>query len=184
MYNNLLFYLETNVSVQRRSFLYLGTLLDYFFPIMHYAMYSLPNCLFPHRIFHETRGGEGTLQNYSGTIRILRQQRDWVGGVKKWQFLLTFSTISCWSGGWVRKSPKMCWRNIGMIPDTGLLLTAQILCNTYCCAKANAKQSRGNLYHLELVKEFVGNSRPSFSKILQIFPNYLDKITKTFNLYQ
>ena len=75
--------METNVSVQRRNFLYLGTLLDYFFPIMHYAMYSLPNCLFPHRIFHETRGGEGTLQNYSGTIRILRQQRDWVGGVKK-----------------------------------------------------------------------------------------------------
>ena len=36
--------------------------------------------------------------------------------------------------------------------------------------KQNAKQSRGNLYHLYLVKEFVGNNRPLFSKILQIFP--------------
>ena len=152
---NLLLYLETNVSVQRRSFLYLGTLLDHFFPIMNYVMYSLPNCLFPHRIFHETsaEGGGGKLQNYLGTIRMLRQQWDRVGAVrKKWQFLLTFITIFCWSGGWVRTCQKMCWRNIGMVPDTGLLLTAQILRNTYCCAKANAKQSRGNLYHLYLVK--------------------------------
>ena len=28
-----------------------------------------------------------------GTIPILRQQRNWVGGVNKWQFLLKFSTI-------------------------------------------------------------------------------------------
>ena len=35
-------------------------------------------------------------QNYSlwlGTIPILRQQRNWVGGAEKWQFLLMFSTI-------------------------------------------------------------------------------------------
>jgi hypothetical protein len=30
---------------------------------------------------------------YLGTIPILRQQRDWVVGVRKWQFLLMFSTI-------------------------------------------------------------------------------------------
>ena len=43
----------------------------------------------------------------------------WVGS-EKWQFLLTFSTIYAdvvrWVDGWVRKSLKMCWRNIGMVP--------------------------------------------------------------------
>jgi hypothetical protein len=28
-----------------------------------------------------------------GTIPILRQQTDWVDGIKKWPFLLTFSTV-------------------------------------------------------------------------------------------
>ena len=28
-----------------------------------------------------------------GTIPILRQQKDWVGGVKKWPVLLTFNTV-------------------------------------------------------------------------------------------
>ena len=35
-----------------------------------------------------------------GTIPILRQQRDWVGGVRKMAILLTFSTI-CSDVGWV-----------------------------------------------------------------------------------
>ena len=46
-----------------------------------------------------------------GTIPILRQQRDWVGWVRKMAILLRFSTIYAdvgWMGGWVRKSPKMC----------------------------------------------------------------------------
>ena len=51
---------------------------------------------------------------------ILRQQRDCTGwvGLEKWQVLLTFSTIYAdvgWVCGWVTKSPKMCWRNIGMV---------------------------------------------------------------------
>ena len=41
-----------------------------------------------------------------GTIPILRQQRDWVGGVEKWQFLLTFSTIYA-DVGWVIGSEKV-----------------------------------------------------------------------------
>ena len=42
------------------------------------------------------------------TIPILRQQKDWEGGFRKW---LTFSTVFILKyvvGGWVRKSPKMC----------------------------------------------------------------------------
>ena len=38
----------------------------------------------------------------------------WVGS-ERWQFLLTFSSIYA-DVGWVRKGPKMCWRNIGMVP--------------------------------------------------------------------
>ena len=36
------------------------------------------------------------------TIHTLRQQKDWVGGFKKWQFLLTFITVfklRYWVGG-------------------------------------------------------------------------------------
>ena len=48
-------------------------------------------------------------QIWIGTIPILRQQRDWVAGVrKKWQFLLTYSTIYAdvrWVGG-SEKVPK------------------------------------------------------------------------------
>ena len=50
-----------------------------------------------------------------GTIPILRQQNDRVGGVRKWQFLLTFSTIYA-DVEWVGGSEKVCWRNIGMVP--------------------------------------------------------------------
>ena len=53
-----------------------------------------------------------------GTILILRQQKDWVGGLKK---KAIFADVQyCFYphivGGWVWKSPKMCWRNIGMVP--------------------------------------------------------------------
>ena len=66
-------------------------------------------------------GGQCTWNSHfpKGTIPILRQQIDWVGGVR-WQFLLKFSTYYlCWCrvGGWVRKSQKLCWRNIGMISN-------------------------------------------------------------------
>ena len=49
-----------------------------------------------------------------GTIHILRQQMDFVGEVRKMVILLTFST-TCADVGWIRKSPKLCWRNIGMV---------------------------------------------------------------------
>ena len=39
------------------------------------------------------------------------------GWVWKWQFFLPFSTVFMLTCGWVRKSPKMCWRNIGMDPS-------------------------------------------------------------------
>ena len=34
-----------------------------------------------------------SLYAWQGTIPILRQQMNWVGGVRKWHFLLIFSTI-------------------------------------------------------------------------------------------
>ena len=48
-----------------------------------------------------------------GTIHILRQQKDrvggWVGGSRKWPVLLMISTvfIADLVGGWVGKSPKL-----------------------------------------------------------------------------
>ena len=53
-----------------------------------------------------------------GTIPILRQQWDWVGGVKKMAIFADVQYYLCWRrvSGWVRKSPKICWRNIGMEP--------------------------------------------------------------------
>ena len=53
-----------------------------------------------------------------GTIPMLRQQRDWVGGVRKMAIFADVQYYLCWRRvGWcVKKSPKMCWRNIGMVP--------------------------------------------------------------------
>ena len=48
-------------------------------------------------------------------LPILRQQNDWVIGVGKWPFLLTFSMYRI-VRGWVQKSPKMCWRIIWVVP--------------------------------------------------------------------
>ena len=54
-----------------------------------------------------------------GTIPILRQQRDCVGGVRKLAIFTDVQYYLCWHrvGRWVKKSPKMCWRNIGMVPN-------------------------------------------------------------------
>ena len=51
------------------------------------------------------------------TIPILSQQMDWVGEVRKMAFFADVQYNLCWRrvGGWVRKRPKMCWRNIGMV---------------------------------------------------------------------
>ena len=40
-----------------------------------------------------------------GTIQVLRQKR-WVGGVRKWQFLLIYSTIYAHVDGWASKKAK------------------------------------------------------------------------------
>ena len=55
------------------------------------------------------------------SLYYVSKETGWVGS-EKWQFLLTFSTIYAdagWVGGWIRKSPKTCWRNIGMVPYLG-----------------------------------------------------------------
>ena len=51
----------------------------------------------------------------TGTIPRLRQQRDWVGGVRKMaiifadlQYCINLLTLGGQVGGWVRKSPKLC----------------------------------------------------------------------------
>ena len=61
------------------------------------------------------------LPYYIGTIPILRQQKEWVGGLRKWSVLLTFSTVFMlimliYADGWGSKRPKICWHNIGMVP--------------------------------------------------------------------
>ena len=45
-----------------------------------------------------------------GTIPILRQQKDWVGGVKKWPVFvdIQYCVYADIVDGWVRKSSKIC----------------------------------------------------------------------------
>ena len=65
-----------------------------------------------------------------GTIHILRQQKTgWAGSVNG-RFLLTFCTVFADVGGWVRKGPKMCWRNIWMVPKEEMI-TMQKLAGWY-----------------------------------------------------
>ena len=52
-----------------------------------------------------------TEEDWIGTIPILRQQKDWVGGSKKWPVLLMFDTVLMlirWVSGWGIKRPKIC----------------------------------------------------------------------------
>ena len=58
-----------------------------------------------------------------GTIPILRQQRNWVGGVRKMTIFADVQYYLCWRrvSGWVRKSLKICWRNIGMVPSQAMI---------------------------------------------------------------
>ena len=60
------------------------------------------------------------LLSWLGTVPILRQQMDWVGGVRKVAISADVQYYLYWRrvGGWVRKIPKMCWRNIGMVPNS------------------------------------------------------------------
>ena len=60
-----------------------------------------------------------------GTISILRQQRDWVGGVRK---MATFSTIYV-EIGWVgHQVSKIVPRNIGMVsvPMYGIMCNINV----------------------------------------------------------
>jgi hypothetical protein len=57
------------------------------------------------------------------------QQRDWVGGVRKVAIFADVQYYLYWQrvGGRVRKSPKMCWLTIGMVPNEGSwFLTAPV----------------------------------------------------------
>ena len=63
------------------------------------------------------------LNNYHLFFRSLRDHssitsaKRWVGGVRKWQLLLIYSTIYADVVGWVGlKKPKICWRNTWMVP--------------------------------------------------------------------
>ena len=52
---------------------------------------------------------------HTGTIPILRYQRDWVGGVRKMAiifadlqyYIYKYADVG-WLSGWVRKGPKLC----------------------------------------------------------------------------
>ena len=50
-------------------------------------------------------------------IPILRQQKDWMGGVRKIAIFADVQYYLCWRrlGGW-EKSPKMFLRDVGMVP--------------------------------------------------------------------
>ena len=58
-----------------------------------------------------------TVTEWYGTIPILHQQRDWLGGVKKMAIFADIHYYLCWRRvyGWARKSLKMCWSSM-MVP--------------------------------------------------------------------
>ena len=57
------------------------------------------------------------MHDHLGTIPILRQQKDWIGGVKNGHFSdVQYCIYTDLVGGLIRKSPKICWRNVGMVP--------------------------------------------------------------------
>ena len=56
----------------------------------------------------------------------ITSSKRWVGGVRKWQFLMIYSTVKHQRGGWVGlKKSKTWWRNIWMPPYLSPLLSDQ-----------------------------------------------------------
>ena len=70
----------------------------------------------------ETTGGmfgrKSRNPNLGSFMYYVCQQKDWVGGLKKWQFLITFSTVFMLTENEkVRKCQKVCLCNIWMVPN-------------------------------------------------------------------
>ena len=54
----------------------------------------------------------------------ITSSRRWVGGVKKWKFLMIYSTVNHQRVGWVGlKKSKTWWRNTWMVPNKRILKT-------------------------------------------------------------
>ena len=68
------------------------------------------NCTWPNserEFFSESNRGHSSITS----------SKRWVGGVRKWQFLMIYSTVSHQRGGWVGlKKSKTWWRNTWMPP--------------------------------------------------------------------
>ena len=60
---------------------------------------------------------ENSILNKTGTIHILRQQKNWVGGLKDKLFWWRRVLYLCWHSVWVIKGPKMCGHNKWMVPS-------------------------------------------------------------------
>ena len=59
---------------------------------------------------------QGTKRCFRGHSSITSSRR-WVGGVKKWKFLMIYSTVNHQRVGWVGlKKSKTWWRNTWMVP--------------------------------------------------------------------
>ena len=67
--------------------------------------------------FYSILGFRLTPQFYGDHSSITSAKR-WVGGVRKWQFLLIYSTIHADVGGCVgQKNPKTSWHNTWKVPN-------------------------------------------------------------------
>ena len=60
---------------------------------------------------------KGPFTNYVRDHSSITSAKRWVGGVRKWQFLMIYSTVNHQRGEWVGlKKSKTWWRNTWMVP--------------------------------------------------------------------
>ena len=62
----------------------------------------------------------------------ITSSKRWVGGVRKWQFLMIYSTVNHQRSEWVGlKKSKTWWRNTWMVPKQKIILLGFITTPTY-----------------------------------------------------
>ena len=72
----------------------------------------------PHILWASEASSSSILKNLIRDHSSITSSKRWVGGVRKWQFLMIYSTVDHQRGGWVGlKKPKTWWRNTWMPPN-------------------------------------------------------------------
>ena len=101
----------------------------------------------------------------------ITSSKRWVGGVRKWQFLMIYSTVDHQRGGWVGlKKPKTWWRNTWMPPNQHYYnssnpLKPRSLAHYFLCVWSRIQAQRPSCLHSRNKIQFLSNRIVPFCRL-------------------